>query len=73
MPLGLLRARPASPQPYATGHDGLPTLRDVYVHERVLKTPAMARDFTAQLFAFEERKRTHPGRARWSPVDQSRP
>lgn len=39
-PFGLLRARPASPQPYATGHDGLPTLSDAYLHERVLKTPA---------------------------------
>ncbi|MEY9834901.1 hypothetical protein [Streptomyces sp. 846.5] len=51
----------------------LPTLADAYRLAAVEATDADARDFAAQLATTELRRASHPGRATWSPTDQTEP
>ncbi|RZU28267.1 hypothetical protein EV284_6433 [Streptomyces sp. BK022] len=51
----------------------LTSLADAYDLERVREAPARGRDAMAQVAAYEERTKTHPGRRHWSLADQNDP
>lgn len=51
----------------------LPTLADAYGMPRVMETPGGARDFMAQVVAYEQRTERHPDRNHWGPTDQNDP